>query len=87
MDYTIKKGSSMHTRKIGACGDEERWILPDNIEGIDDDTYYEIEYEYHSASDPSDFSCVYIVNSIKPIPSFLVKNKEIIKKFKAIENF
>ena len=76
----------MRTRKLSVCGDEERWILPDNIENIDDDTYYEIEYEYHSASDPSDFSCVYIVNSIKTIPPFLVNIKEIIKKFREIEN-
>lgn len=81
----IRKGRFMHTRKVNSIGDEETWIFPKDFEGINDDTYYEIEYNYRSASDPCDFSCIYIVKSIKPLSKLMTDIYEIIEKYKEMD--
>ena len=46
----IKKGEYMHSYTSGPCNDETRWVFPEGFEGIDDNAYYEIEYESKSDS-------------------------------------
>ena len=67
----IKKGEHMHSYAVGPCHDEIRWIFPKDFEGLDDEAYYEIEYGYHYASDPFDFSCTYNVTYIKKVDASL----------------
>lgn len=67
----IKKGEYMHSYTSGPCNDETRWVFPEDFEGLDDNAYYEIEYDYYSAADPCDFSCTYKVTYIKKVDDSL----------------
>lgn len=81
----IRKGCYMHTSYSGPCNDEETWSFPKGFEGVDDDTYYEIEYDYYSPADPMDQSCTYRVTSIKPISKLMQNAYEIIQKYKYMQ--
>lgn len=81
----IRKGCYMHTSYHGPCNDEETWLFPEGFEGVDDNKYYEIEYDYHSAADPMDQSCTYRVTSIKPASTLMSNAYEIIQKYRYMQ--
>lgn len=68
---TIKKGERLRSYTAGPCNDEIEFIFPKDFEGLDDNAYYEIEYDYHGASDPCDFSCIYNITYIKKVDETL----------------
>lgn len=77
----IRKGSDMHMYTTGPCKDVVEWRFPEGFEGVDDDTYYQVVYDYYSASDPCDFSAIYHVTYCVPISEQVVCAYDIVKKF------